>query len=272
METITGILPLQSDVRNRACSTLFRLHGHQKLNIVRNSRTKLKPHSASFCDILNPDISYWDIQRLVYFKPPTFNPVIADEDLMKELISSHQTVIDRYHFSCFTDGSKINEQTGAALVVYTRFNREPLSSFNWRLHDRNSVFQAEMMAINEACTFLTSLPSEGSSVAIFTDSLSSVYALSAASSTSRLCIETRSSLDNLASTCGSVFFSWIRGHAGVQGNDLADAGAKKGALCYRLKVVPLPRRYFKSSLLTSSFTRKQDSLSSSDSSTPSSLL
>ena len=96
---------------------------------------------------------------------------------MKKLISSHQTVIDRYHFSCFTDESKINGQTGAALVVYTRFNREHLSSFNWRLDDRNSVFQAEMMALNEACTFLTSLPSESSSVAIFTDSMSSVYAI-----------------------------------------------------------------------------------------------
>ena len=83
------------------------------------------------------------------------------------------------------------------------------------------------MAINEACTFLTSLPSEGSSVANFTDSLSSVYALSGPSSLSRLCIETRSSLDNLASTCGSVVLTWIRGHAGVQRYDLADAGAKR---------------------------------------------
>ena len=42
----------------------------------------------------------------------------------------------------------------------------------------------------------------------------------------------------------------------------------KGVSCNGLKVVSLPRRHFKSSLLTSSFTSRQESLSTSDSSNP----
>ena len=156
----------------------------------------------------------------------------------------HQTVTDRYNFSCFADGSKINGQTGAALVAFTSYNREALCSFKWRLDDRNTVFQAEMMAINEACSLVITLLSSGSSIAIFNDSLSPVYALSATSSSSKLCIGARACLDNLATKSSSVTLLWIRGHTGVLGNDLADTAAKQGSSCDILKAVPLPPSLF----------------------------
>ena len=94
---------------------------------------------------------------------------------------------------------KAKSKTGSELVVYFKYNADPLATFKWRLDDRNTVFQSEMIAIREAYSFLRSLSCHNASIAIFTDSLSSVHALSAEASSSQLCIDTRRELDILTS-------------------------------------------------------------------------
>ena len=197
---------------------------------------------------------------MINFSKPSFHTIIADDSLLNTLKSSHQSILDQYQFSCFTDGSKVNGHTGAGLVVYTQHSSHPLSTFKWRLHDSNSVFQAELAAIEEACKLLLSLPSQGSSVAIFTDSLSSVSALSRESSSSLLCIRTRHSLDKLASTCRSVNLTWIRGHAGIIGSETADSLAKLGTSCESYISVPLPLSFFKATLKEASFDNREQLL------------
>ncbi|XP_063692777.1 uncharacterized protein LOC134824732 [Bolinopsis microptera] len=256
MEVTTGILPLHSEINKSASSTLFRLHGHNRFNLVNNTRTKFLPHSANYSNCLTPSMEHWDITRPERFKTPMFITNLANEELMNALISSHKSVTDQYHFCCFTDGSRLNNKTGSALVVYSMYNNDPLATFKWRLDDRNTVYQAEMMAIREACIFLRSLSCLNASIAIFTDSLSSVHALSAEASSSRLCIDTRRELDILTAECSSVFLTWIRGHAGIQGNELADTLAKEWTTCSFLKAVPLPTTLFKSTLRDNSYTTR----------------
>ena len=268
METTTGILPLQSEIQKSARSTLFRLQGQHRFNIVHNTRTKFEPHSSIHSARLTPSIEHWDITRPEKFRTPMFTTNLANEELMRDLISSHKSVTDRFHFSCFTDGSRLNNKTGAALVVYSKHNEEPLAAFKWRLDDRNTVFQAELMAIREASTCLRSLPCQNASVAIFTDSLSAVQALSAEASSSLLCIETRRELDTLTSLCSSVSLTWIRGHTGIRGNELADTLAKEGTISSSFKAVPLPVSHFKSSLREDIFTARVNSWSDSTSSNP----
>ena len=228
MEITTGILPLQSEINKSARSTLFRLQGHQRFNLVHNSRTKFQPHSSIYSDCLTPSIEHWDITRPERFKTPMFIANLANEELMNELISYHKSVTDRYHFCCFTDGSCINNKTGSALVVYSMHNADPLATFKWRLDDLNTVLQAEMMTIREAYTCLRSLPCQNSSVFIFTDSLSAVHALSAEASSSLLCIETRRELGILTSFCSSVSLTWIRRHACIRENELTEPYLRKG--------------------------------------------
>ena len=175
---------------------------------------------------------------------------------MKQLVFCHDVIINNFNYSCFTDGSKINGHTGAALVLFSRFSSEPLTTFKWRLDDRNSVFQAEMMAINQASLLLSSLPIANSTICIFTDSLSSVHALSATSSSSKLCLDTRHSLDQLATSCKSLSLTWIRGHAGVRGNEMADTLAKEGSTSTVINAAPLPSSIFKSALQNSNFTER----------------
>jgi ribonuclease HI len=270
MEVTTGILLLSTVVDSRARTTLLRLHGLSRMDKIVNYRTKLIPHSSSFTDSLHPTIENWDITRMINFSKPSFHTIIADDSLLNTLKSSHQSILDQYQFSCFTVGSKVNGHTGASLVVYwyTQHSSHPSSTFKWRLHDSNSVFQAELAAIEEACKLLLSLPSQGSSVAIFTDSLSSVSALSRESSSSLLCIKTRHSPDKLASTCHSVNLTWIRGHAGIIGNETADSLAKLGTSCESYIFVPLPLSFFKATLKEASFDNREQLLAVAVTSNP----
>ena len=268
MEIATGSLPLHLTLRNRAYSSLFRLHGHSRLRTIHNNRTTLKPHSSSFVNNLSPTIDNWDIAQPESFPSPRFEVVIADDTMMKELIASHAETINKFDYACFTDGSKLNNQTGAALVLFVRFSTDPLTSYKWRLDDRNSVFQAEMMAIQESCNLLMSLPIHNSTIALFTDSLSSVYALTAEKSSSKICQSTRHLLDHLASTCSSISLTWIRGHSGVLGNELADSLAKEGSSCTHVVPAPLPYSFFKSSLRYHSFAQRSFFCGQADTSNP----
>ena len=188
--------------------------------------------------------------------------------MMKQLVYAHDVTINNFNYSCFTDGSKINGSTGAALVLFSRFSSEPLTTYKWRLDDRNSVFQAEMMAINQATQLLTTLPIADSTICIFTDSLSSVHALSATTSSSKLCHDTRHSLDHLASACKSLSLTWIRGHAGVRGNDMADILAKEGSTSNHIIPAPIPTSIFKSALEDFNYTERSRKCQNSDTTNP----
>ena len=52
----------------------------------------------------------------------------------------------------YTDGSKMDGKTGAGYVVYK--GREEVYSDSFRLHDTNTVFQAEIAAIRAAADWV----------------------------------------------------------------------------------------------------------------------
>ena len=122
MEITTGTLPIHLELRKRACSSLFRINGQNRLDLVQNSRTSLKPHSALFHEIIKPSTETWDITRSVNLGAPKFITVLADEDIMKQLVFCHDLITNNFNYSCFTDGSKINGHTGAALVLIRSLN------------------------------------------------------------------------------------------------------------------------------------------------------
>ena len=72
-------------LKKSACSTLFRLQGHQRFNKIHNPRTKFQPHSFTYSDCLTPRIEHWDITRPERFKTPMFIANLANEQQMNEL-------------------------------------------------------------------------------------------------------------------------------------------------------------------------------------------
>ena len=122
----------------------------------------------------------------------------------------------------FTDGSKIDNQVGAAFCCYLN----DTSLFEWKsgLLSENSVFQAELTAILHAINWFSN--STHNSCTINTDSLSGLLALKDQETTDYL---VQTILLQLQSLKKFISFRWVRGHAGLRGNERADTLAREAA-------------------------------------------
>jgi len=116
----------------------------------------------------------------------------------------------------FTDGSKIEDQTGFAVVSKNGL------IYSSRLANNTSVYTAEQMGIYHAA----SEPTSGNKVAIFTDSLSSILALMSRDDSN---LSTLLFLNLMEELKKEIVLIWIPSHMGIPGNDRADREAKLAA-------------------------------------------
>ena len=131
-------------------------------------------------------------------------------------------------FNVFTDGSRMNEQTGAGYVIYN--NRSQAASGFLRLPDHATVFQAEITAVDAAANALAALPTTNIRyVKFFIDSQAAIQALGNPCVRSKAVGQAIDSLNNLSSKATRVSLVWIPAHKGHFGNTLADDLAKRGA-------------------------------------------
>ena len=75
-------------------------------------------------------------------------------------------------YNVFTDGSKLEDRTGAGMVIY-KANKE-IKSNKFRLPDGTTVFQAEVVAIAEAAEAVTKMEEDVRFVKIFVDSQAAI--------------------------------------------------------------------------------------------------
>ncbi|XP_045122681.1 uncharacterized protein LOC123511124 [Portunus trituberculatus] len=130
------------------------------------------------------------------------------------LTHTHDTII-------YTDGSvdQASGAAGAALVTEG-------TTLQWRLSSGASSTQAELAAIKGALQHLHTTTAHSALIA--TDSMAALQALRNPWPQDNVRLLT--SIHHLATTlCGRarrITLTWIPGHAGIRGNDLADAAAK----------------------------------------------
>ena len=127
------------------------------------------------------------------------------------------------HLYIFTDGSKMNDLSGAGMVNGSYFEHSSTS-----LGAYPTVFQAELYAISMACSALRSSPTP-LHTSIHSDSQAALMALSSTiiiSATVSQCIE---DLTLAAANCNSLALHWVPGHSDIEGNDLADALTRSGS-------------------------------------------
>ena len=127
--------------------------------------------------------------------------------------------------SIFTDGSKMDGQTGAAYIITK--NQQPIDQRKWRLADHCSVFQAELFAIKMA---LLHQPETTSEIQIFSDSKSSLDAIKDRTNCHPLVVDINNRIDELRETGTHVQLFWIKAHTDYIWNETADRLAKEATL------------------------------------------
>ncbi|GBN94055.1 hypothetical protein AVEN_183360-1 [Araneus ventricosus] len=142
----------------------------------------------------------------------------------------------------YTDGSKTEKGVGAAFCVLTDVS----ITHRWstRLSLRNTVFQAEILALLKAVEHAVSLPTQ--QLTILVDNQASIN--SAANPKSHNSIARK--IFKLLHRHPHIRVSWIKAHAGYIGNEEADRLAKEAAETKNFPETPLelPKSFIKTFL------------------------
>lgn len=131
---------------------------------------------------------------------------------------------DERVIQAFTDGSKHLGGTGSGAIIKYKFAQERCHA---KLPDHATVFQGELVAVKLVAEHLLQNRTKGCEILIHSDSQAALLALENNDSKSRLCAEVKEKLNRLASK-NALSLHWVRGHSGNQGNEEADAQAKRG--------------------------------------------
>jgi len=125
----------------------------------------------------------------------------------------------------YMDGSK-TENVGASMVAVKdsrniHINTQTLSIMC-------TIFQAELYGISMAVDWIQSQGKKTSSYAINVDSKAALLAIANKHTTHPLAVTTRLKTIELRNST-SITFHWVKGHAGLKGNERADYLAKTAA-------------------------------------------
>ena len=226
MEVALDIMPLHLFCRQEALAARTRLDN--VLGIDWPGRAKTKTHAVSHLRHWQEKLDDFDINindsdrcRLVKW---------ADGfRINKDSLSGEAKHRTHTQYNVYTDGSRINDQTGLGIAVY-KGNREILTE-SARLPDYATVFQAEVAAIALAAKNLTSpkAPQNIKFVKIFVDSQAALLAIDNPTIKSKVVADAVEALNQLSQVASKVTLVWIPAHKGHKGNERADELAKSGA-------------------------------------------
>ncbi|GBN53327.1 hypothetical protein AVEN_39572-1 [Araneus ventricosus] len=148
----------------------------------------------------------------------------------------------------YTDGSKINDQTGSAFCVIA--NEAITKTWKAKLSPANTVFQAEILALKAAIEWANTANED---VNIWSDSESSLQALKSFNVKSKITQEAQMTLLENA----RIRLGWVKAHIGIKGNEIADTLAKEATTDGIPASLPFPKSFLKKQLLQLSLSRWQ---------------
>ena len=143
----------------------------------------------------------------------------------------------------FTDGSKHANKVGAAFCILRE--GQVVTTKKYRLPDRSSVFQAELIAIQKAAVFLRHMNDIPSPV-FFVDSQAAMLALKTKFITSQVVLKTIDELNRLRLT---IHFVWVKSHIGIEYNEMVDSLAKDAIHETQILDTPIPKKEIKNTVL-----------------------
>lgn len=127
----------------------------------------------------------------------------------------------------FTDGSKSEQGVGAGIAIYRSGTH--IESLKYRLNHRCTNNQAEQLAILKALEHIGNIQTPDKTVTIYTDSRTTLDSLQNSTIHTSLIDKIRRKVMELEQDEWKIQICWVKAHAGIPGNELADTLAKRAA-------------------------------------------
>ena len=224
LEIIFNVAPLHLHIKALALATFVRIDA----NLTWNSSRKTKGH-----------IEY----ALNEIPTPLLNAVMDKAPERRDWNLRYDVIIgnginDAWHhgsadWSCFTDGSLLEGESGAGAVIFDR--QGDITSLGEK-PDGGTVFQCEVWAIEMAANWLLDMVPKpiNRKILFFVDSQSALRSIEAIVSNKITVNRARSALKKL-SFLNEVTLTWVKAHRkdadkAAAANELADAAARQATM------------------------------------------
>ncbi|KAJ8981785.1 hypothetical protein NQ317_000028 [Molorchus minor] len=181
--------------------------------------------------MLNIDV-YRDNRGQLRFSKDRVEPNISPSQTLRIQIPNRQFWDDEKQVICqngivwFTDGSKIGDMAGAGV-----YGKTTGTELVFALGSYATVFQAEVYAILACGLENLKRAPKGKIIQICSDSRAALLAIESSKVKSRLVLEYKKTLNDLASR-NKVILTWVPEHSGVRENEEADRLAREGSAMY----------------------------------------
>jgi len=213
MEVVLGLLPLDLHAQAEAVKARLRTRAMLKASWdgLGNQKNPTKGHQRALDD------------KLETICPKGF-PLDAQP---KKLNWSTQDKFPDPDYIIYTDGSKM--ETGAGSGWTLTKGDTVIQEECDHLGKEATVFQAEVVAINNCLRWVKNNIKNNTSLRIFSDSQSAIAAIACHVINSRLVEDCCNIIKDLQSLSYKVAIHWVKGHSDNTGNELADFLAKQGS-------------------------------------------
>ena len=146
--------------------------------------------------------------------------------------SKHITIIEgqertTHSLQVYTDRSKNEDGVGSGIAVYAGSNL--ITTQMYRLNGRCSNNQAEQFAMLKALECIRNRQEVGKTIIVYTDSRITLQLLTKHKRHTYLIDKIRIKVMEMERNEWKIDFSWIKAHAGKEGNELADRLAKEAS-------------------------------------------
>jgi ribonuclease HI len=127
----------------------------------------------------------------------------------------------------FTDRNKTEKGVGSGIAIFE--SGQYIKSLQCKLNKTCTNNQAEQLAILTALKYIENIQTTDRIATIYTDSQITLNKLQNSNIHTYIIEEIRRKLTEMKKTRWKITLCWVKAHAGIRGNELADTLAKKAA-------------------------------------------